>query len=209
MILIGQYDSPFVRRVGIALRLYGMVFEHRPLSVFADAQAVRALNPLMRVPVLVLDNGFVLTDSHMMLDYLDNLAAAPLFPRAEPARHQALKVAALGCGLADKAVSLFYERRLHDTTSPVWEARCKAQIDSVLAALEADRAARPGPFWFGDIGHADIAVACAWRFATEAHAGLIEAALYPALAAHARRCEALAVFQDIAQAFAAPVQGAS
>lgn len=205
MILIGQYDSPFVRRVGIALRLYGIAFEHRPLSVFGDGEAVRALNPLMRVPVLVLDDGFVLTESHMMLDYLDNLAEAPLFPREEPARHRALKVAALGAGLAEKAVSLFYERRLHDTTSPVWEARCGLQIGSVLQALEADRAARPGPWWFGEaMGHADIAVACACRFVAEAHPGLISAGTLPALTAHCAQAEALAVFAEISQPFLAP-----
>lgn len=205
MILIGQYDSPFVRRVGIALRLYGRAFEHRPWSVFGEGEAIRALNPLMRVPVLVLDDGFVLSDSHMMLDYLDNLAEAPLFPPAEPARHRALKVAALGAGLAEKAVSLFYERRLHETTSPVWEARCALQIGSVLQALEADRAARPGPWWFGEtIGHADIAVACACRFVAEAHPGLIGAGAFPALTAHCAQAEALAVFAEISQPFTAP-----
>ena len=59
MILIGQYDSPFVRRVGIALRLYGMAFEHRPWSVFGDADKIRVLNPLVRVPTLVLEDGEV------------------------------------------------------------------------------------------------------------------------------------------------------
>ena len=73
MILIGQYDSPFVRRVGIALTLYGMAFEHRPWSSFGDADRLRAFNPLTRVPTLVLDDGFVLIDSHLMLDYLDGL----------------------------------------------------------------------------------------------------------------------------------------
>lgn len=203
MILIGQYDSPFVRRVGIALTLYDLAFEHRPWSVFGDGDALRALNPLMRVPTLVLSDGTVLTDSHMMLDYLDNLADAPLCPRTEPARHRALRVATLGCGLAEKAVSLFYERRLHDVTSATWEARCQTQINAVLAALEAERA--DSRWWFGDtMGHADIAVACAWRFLTEAHPGLIDRADYPKLAAHAAKAEALAVFQTIQQAFVAP-----
>ena len=203
MILIGQYDSPFVRRVGIALTLYGMAFDHRPWSVFAEGDKVRALNPLMRVPVLVLDDGTALTDSHMMLDYLDNLVDAPLFPRTEPARHRALRIAALACGLAEKSVSLFYEHRLHDVTSPVWESRCRAQIGSVLTALERERA--DTPWWFGDrMGHADIALACALRFATEAHPGLIDMADHPKLAAHAARAEALAVFQSIRQPFVAP-----
>jgi glutathione S-transferase-like protein len=40
MILIGQYDSPFVRRVAIALRLYGLAFQHRPWSTFGDADKI-------------------------------------------------------------------------------------------------------------------------------------------------------------------------
>src|SRR5215210_7335048 len=57
MILIGQYDSPFVRRVAIALRLYGIGFEHRPWSTFGDADRIAPYNPLRRVPTLVLEGG--------------------------------------------------------------------------------------------------------------------------------------------------------
>src|ERR1700740_2043591 len=97
MILIGQYDSPFVRRVGIALALYGLPFEHRPWSAFDDADKIRVYNPLVRVPTLVLDDGELLIESHNMLDYLDSLVPADraMFPAAQPARRQALKVAAL------------------------------------------------------------------------------------------------------------------
>ena len=86
MILIGQYDSPFVRRVGIALTLYGLPFSHRPWSAFSDADKLRPYNPLTRVPTLVLDNGEALIESHAILDYLDSLVPAEraLFPRAEP-----------------------------------------------------------------------------------------------------------------------------
>ncbi len=203
MILIGQFDSPFVRRVAIALRLYGLPFEHRPWSVFGQGQEVRALNPLMRVPVLVLEDGTALADSHMMLDYLDNLMPDPMFPRNEPARHRALRVAAMGCGLADKAVSLFYERRLHTMISPVWEARCAEQIASVAAALDTERPA--SAFWFGDrISHADIAVACALRFVTEALPGVVDLAALPRLHDHCARLEALAVFRETVQPFTAP-----
>lgn len=205
MILIGQYDSPFVRRVGIALTLYGIEFEHRPWSAFGDAERLRALNPLTRVPTLVLADGFVLTDSHMMLDYLDGLVDAPLFPRAEPARHRALKVAALACGLADKAVSLFYERAMHSTISAAFDARCRAQIHAALHALEQDLTSRPGPYWFGDqLGHADIAVACALRFLREAHPGVIAEPEFPALIAFADRLEQTAVFDLISQPFLPP-----
>ena len=207
MILIGQYDSPFVRRVGIALTLYGIPFEHRPWSTFADAEKIRPYNPLTRVPTLVLDDGDVLLDSHSMLDYLDSLVPPEqaLFPAKEPARHLALAVAALATGLADKAVSLFYEKRMHSEVSPTWVDRCRAQVAAALAALESDRAGRPGPYWFGDrIGHADIAVATALRFAAEAHPGVISLAPYPALAAHAARLEALPAFQQIQQTFIPP-----
>ena len=160
MILIGQYDSPFVRRVGIALTLYGLPFQHRPWSIFADADKIRPYNPLVRVPTLVLDDGEVLVESHNILDYLDSLVPADrkLYPLTEPARYRALKIAALATGLPDKAVSLFYEMRLHREVSDVWVNRCRWQIAGVLAALEADRVDRPGDFWFGDrISHADIA----------------------------------------------------
>lgn len=204
MILIGQYDSPFVRRVGIALTLYALPFEHCPWSVFGDADRLAQVNPLIRVPTLVLDDGFALTDSHMILDYLDSLVPNPMFPRTEPDRHRVLKVAALGTGLADKAVSLFYERRLHDVTSDLWETRCRRQIGSVLAALEADRTNRPGPWWFENLTHADIAVACALRFASEALPGVIDPATTPHLHAACARLEETSAFQTVYQAFIAP-----
>jgi glutathione S-transferase len=207
MILIGQFDSPFVRRVGIAMTLYGLHFEHRPWSVFGDADKIRGYNPLTRVPTLVIDNGEVLIESHNILDYLDGLVAPErrMYPTTEPARHHALKVAALATGMADKAVSLFYERRLHQQVSEVWVDRCRIQISGVLADLEADRGERTSEHWFGDrIGHADIAVGTALRFLNDAHARLIAMSDYPALEAHSARLEAMPVFQTISQPFVAP-----
>jgi glutathione S-transferase len=207
MILIGQYDSPFVRRVGIALTLYKMPFEHKPWSTFGDAEKIRPYNPLTRVPTLVLDDGEVLIESHSILDYLDSLvpAADRMFPVTEPTRHQALKVAALATGVSEKAVSLFYERALHKEISDVWTRRCGVQINGALTELETRRKTRTGNYWFGDrIGHADIAIACALRFIPEAHPGLIAMAAFPALGADAARLEALPVFQTIAQKFIPP-----
>lgn len=207
MILIGQYDSPYVRRVGIALTLYDLPFEHWPWSTFGDADKIRPYNPLSRVPTLVLDDAEVIIESHMMLDYLDSLVPAGdrLFPADEPERRRALKVAALAMGTADKAVSLFYERRMHTQVSDSWVARCKTQIFEALAVLEDDRSDRPADYWFGDrIGHADIAVAVMLRFATEAHPGLLVRADYPALTAHAEMMERLPVFQTIRQEFIPP-----
>ena len=159
------------------------------------------------MPTLVLDEGDTLIESHGILDYLDSLAPAgqAMFPAAGPERRKALKVAALATGLAEKAVSLFYELRLHREVSEVWAGRCRAQIAGALAVLEADRATRSGAYWFGDrIGHADIAVAAALRFITEAHPGLVPFGDIPALSAHAAHLEALPVFHAISQPFIAP-----
>ncbi len=207
MILIGQYDSSYVRRVAIALTLYEFPFDHRPLSAFADADAVRALNPLGRVPTLILDDGEVLADSHMILDHLDSLVPEDkaLFPRSGEARRQALKVAALATGFADRMVSLYYEKHYHAQPSPVFNDRLTGQILATLDALEADRASRNTPYWFGQsFGHGDIAVAAALRHMSEAHPGLVDMARFPALAGHAARMEALPVFQAIQQPFFIP-----
>ena len=207
MILIGQYDSPFVRRVGIALTLYELPFEHRPWSTFGDMQKVQQYNPLVRVPTLLLDDGSVLIESGNILDYLDEDVgpARAMFPASGVARRAALKVAALATGMADKAVILFYEGRLHQQVSDAWVQRCRTQITGVAQALETDRAQRTGTHWFGErIGHADIAVAAALRFIGEVHGGLLAPTQFPALAAHAARLEALPAFRAIAQAFIAP-----
>lgn len=208
MILIGQYDSPFVRRVAIAMRLYGLAFEHRPWSTFGDAEKIAAFNPLRRVPTLVLDDGEALIESTIILDYLDERAGAgkALIASGGPERRRALRACALATGLADKAVSLLYERVLRkDHPSKIWVERCEAQIGGVLDVLEKERAAIASPFWFGGkIGHADIAAACVLRFTREAHPQLFDAARYPALADHAARCEAMPAFQEIVQPLIPP-----
>ena len=203
MILIGQYDSPFVRRVAVALRLYGFDYEHRPWSVFGDAARIAALNPLIRVPTLVTDDGEALADSAAILDWLDELAGPEraLIPRSGVERRHALKICALASGLADKAVSLVYERVIHDRSTDVWQARCREQIAGVLDALEADRSSRE-PWWAGaSPGHPDIAVACVLRFLSEAHPDVFDPARWPSLAAHARTCEALPAFGAVTQPF--------
>ena len=156
MILIGQYDSPFVRRVAVALRLYGHAYDHWPWSTFRDAQKLAAYNPLRRVPTLVLDTGEVLIESGAILDYLDEGAgpANRLIEASGAGRRAALKVCALATGLCDKMVSLVYERILHEATSDAWVTRCEAQIGGVLDVLEADLSRRAAQIWFGDrLGH--------------------------------------------------------
>src|SRR6266481_63954 len=207
MFLIGQYDSPFVRRVAIALRLYGIGFEHRPWSTFGDAEKIAPYNPLRRVPTLVLDSGEALIESTIILDYLDELVgpAKAMIAASGPERRHHLKICALAMGLGDKAVSLLYERVLRKEPSKVWVDRCHAQIGSVLDVLEKERAAVRTPYWFGTrIGHADVAAACMLRFTAEAHPQLFDRARYPALSAHAAVCEALEPFKEIVQPLAPP-----
>jgi glutathione S-transferase len=207
MILIGQYDSPFVRRVAIALRLYELTYEHRPWSVFADAEQVAEYSPLLRVPILVLDSGETLIESAIILEYLDEAVgpAKAMIARSGPARREALRICALATGLGDKAVSLLYERVLHPEPARIWMERCQTQIAGVLDALEADRAPRKTAFWFGDaIGHADIAVACVLRLAREAHPRMFSEPRWPALDAHCERCEELEPFLEITQSLNPP-----
>ena len=84
--LIGHYDSPFVRRVGMSLHILGMPFERQLLSVFSNADELRAYNPVGRVPALVLDDGEVLVDSAAILDHLDEVAGPERALHACPRR---------------------------------------------------------------------------------------------------------------------------
>jgi glutathione S-transferase len=108
----------------------------------------------------------------------------------------------LATGFADKAVSLFVETLFRKAPSEVWMDRCRSQIAETLDVLEADRAGRKSAWWIGDtMGHVDVTVACALCHLREAHPGFFDGARWPALAAHAARCDALEDFQTIYQPF--------
>lgn len=206
MILIGQYDSPFVRRVGITLALYGFAYEHRPLATFGDADRIRPINPLTKVPTLVLDDGTVLVDSHVILAHLDPLAAdgLRLMPASDGERAKALRVVGFATGMADVAVSLFYELRLHDAASDALVARRTAQMGDTLAALEPD-CPGPGGWWAdGRMTHADVALGATLRFLRDVHGARVDMARFPRLTAFSDRLEALPVFQAISQPFIPP-----
>jgi glutathione S-transferase len=139
MQLIGRYDSPFVRRVGISLHLLGLPFEQLPLSVFSQATEVRKTSPLGRVPVLVLADGEVLVDSVAILDHLDEIArpSRRLIPAEGAARRQVLRAVVTATGAADKAIAISYERRRPASEqSSDWIARCRIQIEAALGELE-------------------------------------------------------------------------
>lgn len=144
--LIGHYDSPYTRRVAIALTYFGMPFERQALSVFGDAKAVAAYNPLGRVPTLVLDDGQRLIDSSAILDYLDELVGPgrALLPANGEARRDALQMMALATGAADKAVAVTYEhRRSPDKIDAAWIARCEGQLTRALAEIDKRLAIAP------------------------------------------------------------------
>src|ERR1039457_1073492 len=104
MLLIGMYDSPYVRRVAISMKLCGIAYEHGDWSVGTDFERIRRSNPLVRVPTLVLDDGEVLLESAMLLDYLDELVGPQggLLPRVGRERRTALKLIAAAGGAADR-----------------------------------------------------------------------------------------------------------
>lgn len=202
MILIGQYDSPFVRRVAITLRLYAIPYQHRPWSVWGDADKIAAHNPLRRVPTLLLDDGTALVETFAILDAVDEMVPPEraLLPRSGPNRRDGLRIAALSAGFADKAVSLLYEGMFRKAPSSIWMERCKSQILGTLDLLERERSARRAPYWLGaGLSHPDVAFTCAWRFTCEAHPGLFEPARYSALSDHAARCESLEDFRAVYQ----------
>lgn len=197
MILIGQYDSPYVRRVAVSLHVLGLPFARQGLSVFGDADAMRTINPLGRVPSLVLDTGEVLVDSAAILDHLDETAgsAAALLPVKGPERRHALQIIVLATGAIDKAGSIAYEQMLRppELIHQPWIDRNKVQLDAALFALEE---LTPEKGWFGGrrLLQPDISVAVALgyiRFRSTIMAALPD---LPKLARLSKEAEALPAF---------------
>ena len=120
MILVGQYDSPFVRRVAVSLRVLGFAYGHDTRSVFGDFDSMRETNPLGRIPSLVLDDGQVLIDSAAILDWLDQKVgpSRALLPPSGAARQRALRLVAFATGVVDKFGAAAYERIIRPATYP-------------------------------------------------------------------------------------------
>ena len=208
MILIGMFDSPFVRRVAISMTLLGMPFEHRNWSVGKDFEKIRDYNPLGRVPVLVLDTGECLIESAMILDHLDEQAGArALLPAHGDARRRALRIIALVTGAADKGFQLVFEQvfRPADKHHAPWTDRCRDQMQGALRELDQICAAVADREWLvGDaLSQADITLACYVTYLRDAIA--LDLAATPALRARVERCETLPVFRQFYLPFDAPV----
>ncbi len=192
MILIGQYDSPFVRRVAVTLHTYRIAFERQPWSVFGDMPVVRLHNPLVRVPVLVLDDKEILIDSNAILDHLDEEVgrkSRALIPDAGPERRKVLQTTMLAHGISEKVVALFLDRYFHDAKarSKDYDARLVSQIEAALDVLEAQVKEH---WFFGDrISHADIMAGCMLSHLSLRLPELWPAHKYKKLHEFSQRCE--------------------
>jgi glutathione S-transferase len=185
-----------VRRVAIALNRYGLPFTRNPISVFSNAEEMARINPLVRIPSLILDDGEVLIDSAAILDHLDEIAGAArtLIPREGKERRQILQIVALATGSIDKAGAVVYERAFHgpQAVNPDWVARCMGQLAGGLRVLED----KLNGDWFtgGRFTHADLTAGVLLGYLNLRLEGALDRRWLPKLAALSARLEAMPEF---------------
>ena len=199
MILYGQYDSPFVRRVAVTMQHYGMAYERRAMSVFGDFEELRQTNPLSKVPALVLAGGETIYESSFILDYLDEEAGPDraLTPPAGAGRRAVLRLTAIALGLAEKSVELRGETARRPEALRYNDAvlRIEEQIAAALDWLEGQAG---GEWLHGNaITQADVTVAIAITNLAAKLPDLYAAERFPKLHALTERCEALPTFQVV------------
>jgi glutathione S-transferase len=210
MILIGMFDSPFVRRVAVSMKLLGMKFEHRNWSVGKDFELIRHYNPLGQVPTLVLDSGEVLVESGVILDYLDGIVGPEraLVPPHGFERRDALQLMAIAIGAAEKGRTIIYERvfRPEDKRHEPWVERCRTQMHAALVELNRRCAEhRQTPWLMGDRPmQPDITLTSAFTFLFES--GVLGSQLEPYSDVRDRtaRGESLPEFRSTYEGWAAP-----
>ncbi len=216
MLLIGMFDSPYVRRVAISMKRLGLPFEHGNWSVGVDFDRIRQYSPLGRVPVLVLDDGTVLVESGAILDALDDRVGPQraLMPASGAPRREALRVISFAIGASEKARDQLYERMVRppEKYHEPWVARCREQMHGALGELEKACRQRAAGSWLVDdrLTQADISVTCMCTLLDDALGVLTGDHPYPALKAHVDRCEALPEFRATREKwFAAEMDKAS
>jgi len=190
-------DSPYVRRCFIVARRLGIPLEHKPLSVFQDYAEFHAINPLVRAPTLILDDGGMLVESTLIIDHFCTLRPSPALLPPQPAeRLRCRQLTGLGLSLADKAVHLYYEIVVRPETLrwPEWITRTTGQLRDASAALEKECQGLRGWLCGDEPGVADITIAVAWCFVQHALPHILDPGQYPALAALGDRAEALPEF---------------
>jgi glutathione S-transferase len=196
MTLVGQYDSPFVRRVAVTLNLYGLPFQRNRISVFGDSKEMAKINPIVRIPSLILEDGGVLIDSGAIIDYLDEIAGPEraLTPPSGPERQRVLQIMAYATGAIDKLGTIVYEHHLHPAgdINRDWVARCRAQLDGALAVLEE---IPKEPYFLGErLTQADITTGVMIGYMKLGRYEPFPATSHPGLEALSQRLEALDAF---------------
>ncbi len=210
MLLIGMFDSPFVRRVAVTLKLLEIPFEHGNWSVGKDFERIREFNPLGRVPTLVLANGEKLFESAAILDYLDELVGAEraLLPARGAERRTALNLMAMATGAAEKGVLQVYEGvfRPEAKRHQPWLDRLRLQMNASLGAIDRYAGERGAAQWLVGkrMTQADITAACAFTFLNDTLRVAVDAVMFQSLATLAARCEAMPAFQETRVPFFRP-----
>lgn len=201
MKLIGNYLSPFVRRVAVSLNALDLSFELQALFVFKEPEQVRVHNPVVRIPALLLDNGDVLVESYAILDEIDQMVGTEraLTPASGSDRREVMKIAAIALASMEKAQWAFYERRVRpeDKVHQPWIDHNDRQVLGGLRFLDerASKAGREG--WLAGrsrLSQADITSVVAYTFANAVRPHLNLAQAVPSLAGFAARCEQMPVF---------------
>ncbi|MDP9992172.1 glutathione S-transferase [Variovorax boronicumulans] len=196
MQLVGMLDSPYVRRAAISLRLLGLAFEHRPVSVFSTFEQFRAINPVVKAPTLVCDDGTVLMDSTLIIDYAEAVAGRSLMPAEVVPLQRALRITGLALAACEKTVQIVYEHNLRpaEKLHQPWLDRVQGQLAAAYSALEQDAAAMPLPDDEAALTQASVSTAVAWSFTQLMLPEVIAPSSFPLLAAYAARAESLPVF---------------
>jgi len=196
--LIGMLDSPYVRRVAISLQLLGLPFEHRSISVFRSFDAFHAINPAVKAPTLLCDDGTVLMDSTLILEYAESLAAPgkSLMPARLAERRHALRLIGLALAACEKNVQIIYERNLRppEKQHQPWVARVTGQLLAAYGALEAEFARAPAAAAHGAPDQAGISTAVAWHFSQMTLPEVVPATDFPTLQSYSAAAECLPEF---------------
>jgi glutathione S-transferase len=197
MKLIGMLDSPYVRRVAISAKRLGIALEHESVSVFRHFEQFQQINPVVKAPTLVLDDGEVLMDSTLIIDYLETLAgpANSLMPGEPTRRLRSLRLIGLALAASEKSVQLYYERNLRpaDIQYEPWVERVEGQLAAAYSALERELEKHPLNT-DGSIDQDGITLAVAWSFTNLVVPDQVDAAQFPRIAAFTKYAEGLEVF---------------
>jgi glutathione S-transferase len=198
MILVGLLDSPYVRRCAVSMKLMGVPFEHKPISVFRGFDQFRAINPVVKAPTLICADGAVLMDSTLILEYIESQVpeARRLMPAHGIAHREALRLTGLALAACEKCVQIVYEKqqRPEDKRHIPWLERVIGQANAGFTELERDLG-KASPWAQGEkLTAADVMIACAWRFAQHMTADEVLSPKYPRLAQHCVRADALPEF---------------